>query len=351
MIRLTDLSQYLVRPEETIGAVIARINALPYLFLVVADGEGRLVGTITDGDIRRGILKGITLEAGASACMQPSPKFGHVGRDSENVQVLSLVPAREQFLPVLDESHKVCEILVQSPGETLQTAIVMAGGPGTRLGERTRAIPKPLLEVGGRPILDRVLEGIERAGVRRIILAVHYLAEQVERFAAARRNTATIEFVREPCRLGTAGALGLIDLSSVGSAPLLIVNGDLVTRVDFRALHDFHVRHGNDGTVAVANYRVEVPFGVVRHDEEGLFEGVDEKPQLNHFVAAGVYYLSPQFLALLPKGKPFDMPELLNQGKAVGLRVGLFPIHEEWADIGRPADMDAVDAAYKRSGL
>jgi dTDP-glucose pyrophosphorylase len=351
MIRLTDLSQYLVRPEETISAVVARINALPYLFLVVVDGEGRLVGTITDGDIRRGILKGITLETAAAVCMQQSPKFGQVGRDSENAQILGLVPAREQFLPVLDGSRKVCEILVQSPDEALRTAIVMAGGPGTRLGERTRAVPKPLLEVGGRPILDRVLEGLERAGVRRIILAVYYLAEQVERFTAARRNAAIIEFVREPSRLGTAGALGLIDPSSVGSAPLLIVNGDLVTRVDFRALHDFHVRHDNDGTVAVANYRVEVPFGVVRHDEEGLFEGVDEKPQLNHFVAAGVYYLSPQFLALLPKGKPFDMPELLNQGKAIGLRVGLFPIHEEWADIGRPADMDAVDAAYKRSGL
>jgi len=210
-------------------------------------------------------------------------------------------------------------------------------------------MPKPLLEVGGRPILDRVLEGLENAGVRRVILAVHYLADKIESFVAVRRNVATIELIREPSRLGTAGALGLVDPVSIGQMPLLVVNGDLVTRVDFRALHDFHVRHGNDGTLGVATYHVDVPYGVVRHDEEGLFEGIDEKPRFNYFVAAGVYYLTRQFMALVPKNRPFDMPDLLTQGKALGMRIGLFPIHEDWADIGRPADFEAVDAELRRS--
>ena len=351
MIRLTQLSGYLSRPTDSICDVLSRINASSNLFQVVVDEDGRLVGTITDGDVRRAMLHGLSLAAAASSCLQRSPKFGHLGRDAENLHTLGLVRRREQFLPIVDSDRRVREILVRSPDEALTTALVMAGGLGTRLGERTRAMPKPLLEVGGRPILDRVIEAIETAGVRRIILAVHYLADKIETFVAARKNLASIEFIREPERLGTAGALGLIDPASVGPAPLLVVNGDLVTRVDFRALHDFHVRHGNDGTLGVATYHVDVPYGVVRHDEEGLFEGVDEKPRLNHFVAAGVYYLMSPFLALVPKNRPFDMPDLLNQGKALGMRIGLFPIHEDWADIGRPADFEAVDAELRRSKL
>lgn len=349
MIRLTQLSGYLCRPTDTVCEVLSRINASSNLFQVVVDEDGRLVGTITDGDVRRAMLQGLSLDADASSCLQPSPKFGHIGQDDENLRTLGLVQRREQFLPIVDANHRVREILVRSPDEGLTTALVMAGGLGTRLGERTRTMPKPLLEVGGRPILDRVIEAIETAGVRRVILAVHYLADKIETFVAARKNLASIEFIREPERLGTAGALGLIDPASVGLAPLLVVNGDLVTRVDFRALHDFHVRHGNDGTLGVASYRIEVPFGVVRHDEEGLFEGIDEKPCLNYFVAAGVYYLNPQFLALVPKNQPCDMPNLLNQGKSVGMRIGLFPIHEEWADIGQPAALDAIDAELRRS--
>ncbi len=326
-----------------------RINMSPYLFQVVVDEGGRLVGTITDGDVRRAILRGLLLESMASACLNQEPKFGLLGRDAENLRVLGLVLRREQFLPIIDDDRRVREILVRNPDEALSTAVVMAGGPGTRLGERTRTTPKPLLEVGGRTILDRVLEGLENSGVRRIILAVHYLPDQVETFVAARCNKAAIEFIREPVRLGTAGALGLLDAGSVGSGPLLVVNGDLITNVDFRALHDFHVRHGYDGTIGVASYRIDVPFGVVRHNAEGQFQGVDEKPQLNHFVAAGVYHLSPQFLALVPKNQPIDMPDLLTRGKTVGMDIGLFPIHEQWADMGRPADLEAADAAYQQS--
>ncbi len=349
MIRLTDLSAHLARRGDTIRSVIKRINASPYLFQAVVDEDGRLLGTVTDGDIRRALLQGLSLDEPATACLNSSPKFGHVGRDAENLQALSLVNRRERFLPLLDEANRVREILVSRMDESPSVAVVMAGGPGTRLGERTRTLPKPLLEVGGRTILDRVLESLENAGIGRIILTVHYLPEKIEQFVARRKNSATIEFIREDSRLGTAGALGLLQPEKVPSGPLLVVNGDLVTRVDFRALHDFHVRHGNDGTVGVATYRVDVPFGLVLHDEEGLFMGIDEKPQLNHFVAAGVYYLSPQFLALIPKSQPFDMPALLNEGRKVGMRIGLFPIHEEWADVGTPAAFEVIDAEYRRS--
>jgi dTDP-glucose pyrophosphorylase len=349
MIRITDLADHVSRPSDSVRTILARINASPYLFQVVVNENGRLLGTITDGDMRRAILQGLSLDSMGSACLQAMPKFGRVGQDTDNLRILGSVPRLGQFLPIVDDKGCLCEILVSFPQDSLATALVMAGGPGTRLGERTRSTPKPLLEIGGRPILDRLLETLETAGIRRVIISVHYLADQVEAFAGARNNLASIEFIREPARLGTAGALGLIDPASLGDSLLLVVNGDVVTRVDYRALNDFHARHGNDGTIAVASYQVDVPFGVVRHDANGMFERVDEKPSLQHFVAAGVYCLNAPFLALVPKNKPLDMPDLLSQGKALGLRVGVFPIHEEWADIGQPRDFDLVDASLRRS--
>lgn len=148
--------------------------------------------------------------------------------------------------------------------------------------------------------------------------------------------------------MGTAGALWQIDGTKL-AGPLLVVNGDVITNVDLRALHEFHGRHGLDGTVCVARHEVQIPFGVVRQDGEGMFEGIDEKPLLQHFVAAGIYYLGAEFLALAPRRQFIDMPELLNRGKRAGLKIGLFPIHEYWADVGRPDDLDAADAAH-RSG-
>jgi len=344
VIRLTDLSKYLSRPTDSLRTILARINASQYLFQIVVDENGRLLGTITDGDMRRAILQGLSLEATGAECLQTMPRFGRIGDDAKNASLLGSVPRRDQFLPLVDETNCVCEILVSHPEAGLSAALVMAGGPGSRLGELTRSTPKPLLDVGGRPILDRLLERLEAAGIRRIFIAVHYLAEQIEAFAKMRGSVATIEFIREPERLGTAGALGLIEPGSLDGASLLVVNGDLVTRADYRAFSDFHSRHGNEGTIGVASYFVDVPFGVVRHDANGLFVGVDEKPRLSHFVAAGVYCLNPEFLGLVPRGRPLDMPELLNRGKSLGLRVGVFPIHEEWADVGRPNDFEAVDA-------
>jgi dTDP-glucose pyrophosphorylase len=349
MIRIADLSGYLSRHDDSIRVVLGRINASPYLFQVVVDSDRRLIGTITDGDVRRAILNGITLDEPAESSVNRQPRVGRVGQDIDNLKMLSLVLSREQFLPIVDDAGRVQEIFVESPDSALSMALVMAGGPGLRLGERTRHVPKPLLEVGGRPILDRVIERLENAGVRRIVIAIHYLSEMIEAFVAGRRNRAAIDFIREPDRLGTAGALGLLQAGQIGSDPLLVVNGDLVTEVDYRALHDFHMRHGNDGSVGVATYNIDVPFGVVRHDADGLFQGVEEKPRLSHFVAAGVYYLSPGLVGLVPKPGPFDMPDLLNLGKKLGMKIRLFPIHEAWADIGRPGDFEAVDAELRRS--
>ena len=213
-----------------------------------------------------------------------------------------------------------------------------------RLGERTKNTPKPLLPVGDQPILERILSNLEDAGVENIYVSVHYLADQIKSFLEARHSEASLRVIEESEMLGTAGAVGL--LSSKLSHPVLVINGDLVTQVNFLSLNHFHWRHGHDASVAVAQHETQVPFGVVRKDKDGLFLNIEEKPVVRNFVAAGIYYLSPEFCALVPKNHPSDMPELLNRGREIGLKVGLFPIHESWIDVGRPDDLRRADEIY-----
>lgn len=349
MTRITTLDSYLCAPEMPIRDALARLNASDHLFQLVAGPERRLLGTLTDGDVRRALLRGTSLDAPVEQAMHRGFLAGRAGKDAKNWALLAADTRLLTFLPVLDEGGVVAEVLVRALRDSgIESALVMAGGFGRRLGNRTRETPKPLLPVGGRPILDHVLAGLENSGVRTVHISVHYHADQIRRFVADRLNRAHINLIEEIQPLGTAGALGQIGDHS--RAPILVINGDVITRVDLAALHDFHLRHALDATIGVARYDVDVPFGVVRYGSDGLFSGIDEKPRISNFVAAGVYYLSPEFAALVPGDGPMDMPELLNQGRAIGLKIGIFPIHEYWTDVGRPADLEAADADHRESG-
>ena len=341
-LRLTDLTSVVCSPDTPTSDILQRLNSSDYLFFVVVDGEGKPLGTITDGDVRRAMLDGATLDDPASRCMFRQSSVGQLGAETENRKLLQGVP----FLPLVDEQGTLAEVLIPT-GATprLLTALVMAGGKGLRLGERTRNTPKPLLPVGDQPILERIITDLEQAGVEQIFVSVHYLADQIRTFLDNRNNTATFNVVEENEMLGTAGALSL--LPSGLTHPVLVVNGDLVTQTDFQALNYFHWRHGYDASIAVAQHETQVPFGVVQKDESGQFLGIEEKPVIRQFVAAGIYYLSPEFCALVPRDTPLDMPDLLNRGREIGLKIGLFPIHESWIDVGRPDDLERADETYK----
>jgi dTDP-glucose pyrophosphorylase len=342
---LTDPRACLCRADAAVRQAMEQINNTPpHEFVLVTDGDNRLVGTVTDGDIRRAILRGVTLDDPVSSCMHREVIAGTAGQTRENYDLLANHPI--SFLPVVDERGRIVEVLCKGKrAADMVTALVMAGGFGQRLGERTKKVPKPLLSVGGRPLLDHVLGALETAGILRIYVAVHYLAEQIARFLDERSNAARIHLIVEEQPLGTAGALAR--LPQPVTTPVLVVNGDVLTRVDFAALQDFHVRHGFDATLCVARHDVEIPFGVVRYTEDGLFRGIDEKPRLTQFIAAGVYLLAPEFVAVVPREGAIDMPELFNLGKGIGLTVGLFPIHEYWTDVGRPDDLEAADNAHR----
>jgi dTDP-glucose pyrophosphorylase len=335
--------------DTPLSEVLARMNASPYLFQIVVDEALRLRGTITDGDIRRAMLQGSSLDTPASSCMNGTPRFGRSGAIEANRELLRTLGSSVPFLPLVDQNGKVQEILYGRGGQSIHGALVMAGGFGRRLGERTQSTPKPLVPIGGRPILDHVLTALEDAGVARITIALHYLPEQIKSFVGSRENRAQIQFIEEDTPLGTAGALGKLPTNI--SEPILVINGDVVTGVNFGALQEFQARRRLDGVIGVTQYIMQVPFGVVKFGEEGQLHSIEEKPIITNFISAGIYYLAPEFISLVPQGRPVDMPELLNLGLGIGLKVGVFPIHEFWADVGRPDDLEVTGEMLERQSI
>ncbi len=345
MFHVTELDPFVCGPATPIREVLARLNELEHPLHVVLDQAGRLLGTVTDGDIRRAFLKGASLDDPISECMHSEAVTGRRGEDESNTAKLTQV----EFLPILDVEDAVVEILIRAlPHTIIDTCLVMAGGHGSRLGDLTLTTPKPLLPVDGKPILDQIISRLEALAVPEIFISVHYLADQIEAFVGQRDNRGKIRLLHEDRKLGTAGAIG--SLPTPIDRPILVINGDVVSHVDFVALRQFHDRHAYDATLAATYHEVQIPFGVIRQSDDGLFLGVDEKPTLRKLVAAGIYYLSPEFCGLVSKDEPMDMPELLNKGRDAGLRVGLFPIHEYWIDVGRPTDLDSVNQVLQSHG-
>jgi len=338
MDRIDNLQKVICAPGINVREAIGRIDAsTPHLFQIVVDAQGSVLGTLTDGDIRRNLACGLQLDATVGECMYTPPTVGLDGETEENSRKLW----GRRFLPVCDDGGRLLYVLVEPQRwRKIARALVMAGGFGKRFGEHTKQQPKPLLEVAHRPILDHVLGQLEEAEIPEVHIAVHYLAEQIVNFVDARNNLAEIHLINEAEPLGTAGALGSLPANLEG--PLLVINGDVLTEVDLAALTEFHFRHGYDGTIGAAPYEVDVPYGVLRHDDSGLFTGVDEKPTYKYLVAGGFYLLSPQIVGLVSPDRPVDMPEVLEAARSAGFRLGIFPVHEYWRDIGRPDDLKSA---------
>lgn len=321
------------------------MNANDLLCQVVVDDDMRVLGTMTDGDVRRAILRGVNLDQPVTAAMNPNPVLGKLD-DPERMARLQQVRGVIAFLPLVSAKGVLTEIVAIGRDMRRELpALVMAGGRGSRLGERTRDLPKPLLPVNGKPMIEHVVASLETAGTRRVFVAAHYLADQVAAWCATRKGVAELEVIHERAPCGTAGALGLLPDDCDGT--VLVINADVVSNLDLTAFIAFHEHLDTDATIAVVRHEIEIPFGVVRSGEDGDFLGIDEKPKLSHFVAAGVYLIGPNVRAMVKRDAPLDMPELLGMARKIGLKVGVFPIHESWRDLGRPADLEAAERGMK----
>ena len=341
-----NLTGLLIRDADTVRVGLGRINATPHLIQLVVNADGVMVGTLTDGDIRRGLLNGCDLNSPVAACMSPSPRVARTYAGA--LEELSRLRSSRRAVPVVDDAGRP-QYLVASSGsdDTIAAALVMAGGFGRRLGRITESLPKPLVPVNGVPILGHTLMRLADAGVGNIYVAVHYLREQIRDYVKSLAIAPEVTLIEEDPPLGTAGAIGL--LPRVLNGTLLVINGDIMTRADFGAMLAHHRSQGSDLTVAAARYEFEIPFGVIQYDGEGRLESITEKPRHASFVSAGLYLMEPGIRHLVERGVRIDMPELFLRAKQSGHRVDVFAMHEAWIDVGRPDDIRLAETYDRES--
>jgi dTDP-glucose pyrophosphorylase len=318
----------------SLAKAMARLNETAMQVLFVMSNDGRLLGTLTDGDIRRAIVGGRSLDGTIKGVFNAQPRC--VTRGTEAADLERLRNAGITAAPVVDANTSLTDF-AKFLLPNRRTAVVLVGGRGSRLGTLTEATPKPLLEVGGQPILGHLFTNLAQSKFSTVYLAVHHMAEQIVAYAEAACPTGLeLRFIRESSPLGTAGALGHLpeDLSD----PLLVLNGDLVTRTSFGAVMDYHADHGRAVTIGCAQYRHQIPFGVIEMSGDAVARIV-EKPTITRFVSAGIHVVSPMAFRMVPRNEALDMPQLINMALEAGLGAVTFPVVEYWIDIGRPAEL------------
>ncbi len=336
----------LLREGGSIEQAIRCLNDAALQIVLVINAQGELAGTITDGDIRRGLLRGLTVQSPADSIVFRNPLV--VPPDMRSDAVAQLMRAnRIHQLPVVDEHRHVVGLHlwdeITGPDQRLNLMVIMAGGLGTRLQPHTETCPKPLLPVAGKPMLEHIIERAKADGFTRFVLAIRYLGHMIEEhFGNGAQWGVQIDYLRENDPLGTAGALGL--LSPRPALPFVVSNGDVLTDVHYGELLDFHVRNKAAATMAVRMYEWQHPFGVVQ--TRGVeITGFEEKPVHRSHVNAGVYVLDPSTLDALPAGERCDMPALFEAVRLAGGRTVVYPMHEPWLDVGRLSDYNEASRA------
>ena len=337
----------LIKPDAPLLEALRVMNASSLQIALVTDDNRKLIGIVTDGDVRRGLLAGVTLEAPVSRVMNTSPST--IDESTDRPARLALM-RRYQFhqIPILDPDRRV--VGLETIDELLQPqqhdnwVLLMAGGLGKRMRPLTDARPKPLLEVGGRPIIETTIRQFVEQGFRNFYLSVCYKAEMFrDHFGDGSAFGARIEYLQESEPLGTAGAISLI--REPLALPLIVMNGDVLTTVSMGRILDFFREQTASALMCVRDYELQVPYGVVRA-QEGNFLSVEEKPMHRFFVNAGLYVVSPEVVRLVPSGSPIDMTQLFELAQQKMKNVVVFPISEYWLDVGRSEDFVRANAEF-----
>ena len=338
-----NIDNFCIPPETTLGEAMKRIDQTAQGIVLVV-GEGRcLLGTVTDGDLRRAILRGSSLSIRvADLLAAKTERPTAVPHGTPPAELLRLMQEKSlRQVPLIDEASRVVGLVTLDdllPEQALPLqAVIMAGGEGKRMRPFTEEVPKPMLMVGDRPLMEHIVDQLRDAGIKRVSIATQYLAHKISaHFEDGSRFGVELDYVKENEPRGTAGALGLMD---PWSEPLLVINGDVLTQVNFRAMLAFHRENSADMTVAVSKYEMIVPYGVVQCDG-ALVQKLAEEPTYSLLVNAGIYLLEPSVRPFIPQHRRFDMTDLINVLLAEGRRVVSFPILEYWLDVGKPGDYE-----------
>jgi UDP-2,4-diacetamido-2,4,6-trideoxy-beta-L-gulopyranose hydrolase len=329
----------LINPKTSIVETLKVLDRVALRIALIVDTDDKLLGVVTDGDIRRALLNNTPLTEVVSNIMNKNPLTVSVINSNENAKKL-MSKFGVLSIPVVDDGKIVGLECIQYPTEAEyldNPVFIMAGGFGTRLKPLTDNCPKPMLKVGDKPILETLVKQFSKAGFRNIYISTHYLPDVItEYFGNGSNWGVNINYVYEKNPLGTGGALGLLP-ENVEALPLIMINGDVLTNINFKRLLDFHNKSNGCATMCVREYRHQIPYGVIEGENNRIVSMI-EKPTQSFFINAGVYVLEPEIFKSVKKDAHIDMPSLLQQHIECDKDVHMFPIHEYWLDIGRMDD-------------
>jgi len=344
-----NLKKIKLSPKATIKDALKIIDSGAIKLALVVDENDKLLGTITDGDIRRAILKGKDLNDIIEDVYFKNPLTVSIDESKENIINLCISKKIYQ-IPVVDKEGRVVKIMLLDellkPKTYPNKVILMVGGLGTRLRPLTEKTPKPMLNVGGKPILQTIVEKFASYGFKNIIMCVNYKSHIIQDyFGDGSRFGVNIEYVLENKRMGTAGALSL--LKEKPKEPFFVMNGDILTNVNFENMLEYHIQNKAIATMAVREYDFQVPFGVVKMENNEI-KKIEEKPLYKFFVSAGIYLLNPECIDYIPKDEFYDMPTLFEKLIENNKKTISFPLREYWLDIGRIEEYEKAQIEYKK---
>ena len=346
-IKNNNWKKSLVSPKNTISELIINLNNSGLRIAIVVDADNKLLGVVTDGDIRKAILDCIPFDLPLEAIMNKNPI--HICVEKNPVDVLKKIQEFKVVkLPIVDAGNKVVglyELDHLNVSWHNNIIVIMAGGEGLRMRPLTAAYPKPMLPVGGKPILERIIEEFREQGYHRYIISINYLGDVIQDYFGNGESLGVeISYINEKEKLGTAGSISLIDLEI--NAPFIVINGDVLTSINLTDLLHFHNFHDSSATMVVSQHEWRSEFGVVKLDGVDIV-GFEEKPVFRHYINAGIYILDPLAIGLLGRNTKCDMPQLFDSIKLAGYRIAAYPIHEKWIDVGRPEDFDDANRRYQ----
>jgi dTDP-glucose pyrophosphorylase/predicted transcriptional regulator len=345
---LKSVKDIIINRDATINEALKTISKGTFQIAIVVDKTNKLLGTLTDGDIRRGFLKGLNINSSIKSIFIKNPTI--VKKNFSKEKLLSIALSKKIYqIPVVDNNRRLIGIhildeLIKSKTKS-NKVVIMAGGKGMRLRPLTKNIPKPMLKVGKKPILQIILEKFKESGYKNFVICVNYKSKVIQDFFGdGMKFGVKITYIHEKIKMGTAGALSLLKKNMKINEPFFVMNGDLLTNLNFEKLLDFHQNHNSKATMCIREYNIESPYGEVQLSKENII-GINEKPSHKFFVNAGIYILDPKCINLIPK-RFYDMPTLFKKIIDKKEKVISFPLGEYWLDIGRFNDYDRANFEY-----
>jgi len=342
---MKDFKKSIIAPENTLKEALERITETAVQILLVVDHDERLIGTVTDGDLRKAVLKGLGHETPLTQVMNPKPIT--ITQDVTAHEAIRLMQQRDiRYLPVVNPEGKILDLysfkdLLASPTHGVK-AVLMAGGRGTRLRPLTYEIPKPMIKLADQPVLEIIIQQLMTFGIDHIFISTNYLGEMIQNyFKDGSQLGCKIQYIEEPKELGTVGSIKIA--SKQFTEPFIVMNSDILTKCPMNRLYEFHQAQGNTLTVAVKKYLNRVPYGVVEIDPTSQVKSLIEKPSREYLINSGIYIISPECLQHIPEDTQFDMTDLINNLLESGQKVGAYPFDAYWTDIGNINDYERAN--------